>query len=33
MAKAWELDLSQGEKLVLLALCDHANDDGICYPS
>ncbi len=33
MAKAWEMTLSQGEKLVLLALCDHANDDGICYPS
>lgn len=33
MAKAWEMDLSQGEKLVLLALCDHANDDGVCYPS
>lgn len=33
MAKAWELNLSQGEKLVLLTLCDHANDDGICYPS
>ena len=33
MSKAWELDLSQGEKLVLLALCDHANDDGVCYPS
>ena len=33
MTKAWEMDLSQGEKLVLLALCDHANDDGVCYPS
>ena len=33
MSRAWELDLSQGEKLVLLALCDHANDDGVCYPS
>ena len=33
ISKAWELDLSQGEKLVLLALCDHANDDGVCYPS
>ena len=33
MSKAWDLDLSQSEKLVLLALCDHANDDGVCYPS
>lgn len=33
MAKAWEMPLSQSEKLVLLALCDHANDDGVCYPS
>ncbi len=33
MAKAWEMPLSQSEKLVLLALADHANDDGVCYPS
>lgn len=33
MTKAWEMDLPQGKKLLLLALCDHANDDGICYPS
>lgn len=33
MTKAWEIDLPQGKKLLLLALCDHANDDGVCYPS
>ena len=33
MAKAWEMDVPQGQKLVLLALCDHANDDGACFPS
>ena len=33
MAKAWELDIPTNEKMLLLALCDHANDDGICYPS
>lgn len=33
MAKAWEMDMPQGQKMVLLALCDHANDDGTCFPS
>jgi DNA-binding transcriptional ArsR family regulator len=33
MARAWEMELPQGKKLLLLALCDHANDDGVCYPS
>lgn len=33
MAKAWDMDIPQGQKFVLLALCDHANDDGVCYPS
>lgn len=26
-------DLSSAEKMVLLALADHANDEGMCYPS
>ena len=33
MSKAWEMDIPSGQKMVLLALCDHANDDGECYPS
>lgn len=33
MAWAWEqATASSGEKLVLLALADHANDDGQCWP-
>ena len=33
MSKAWEMPIPSGQKMVLLALCDHANDDGECYPS
>lgn len=30
---AWSLPLKGNEKLVLLALADHANDEGRCWPS
>jgi len=33
MTLAWKSDLPSGCKLVLLALCDNANDQGECYPS
>jgi len=33
MSSVWELDLKVGLKMVLLALSDHANDDGVCWPS
>ena len=33
MAAAWEIELPTPEKMVLLILCDHANDDGVCWPS
>lgn len=33
MTRAWDLDLPASEKLALLCLCDHANDDGQCWPS
>ena len=33
MSWAWEqATTSSGAKLVLLALADHANDDGVCWP-
>lgn len=32
MTLAWSVDLSAGDKLVLLALADCANDDGLCWP-
>lgn len=34
MAWAWKQgDLNDGEKLTLMALADHAHDDGVCWPS
>lgn len=34
MLQAWELQgLSATQKLVLLCLADHANDQGVCWPS
>ena len=33
MSIAWDMDLPMTSKMLLLALCDHANDDGVCYPS
>ena len=34
MTRVWDLELgSHTEKLVLLALADNANDDGVCWPS
>jgi hypothetical protein len=33
MSIAWDADLPLAEKAVLLCLCDHANDDGECWPS
>lgn len=32
MALVWEIDLPPGDKLVLLALADCANDEGRCWP-
>ncbi len=33
MTMAWKADLPSGPKMVLLSLCDNANDQGECYPS
>jgi len=32
MAQAWKSKYGSTAKLVLLALCDNANDQGECYP-
>ena len=33
MSKVWELNIKLSHKMVLLALADHANDDGAGWPS
>lgn len=34
MAAAWDLDIGSTEKMVLMCLCDYANDEGgNCFPS
>ena len=33
MGQVWELDLPHNAQSILLALADHADDDGYCYPS
>ncbi|KAG0188272.1 hypothetical protein DFQ28_005164 [Apophysomyces sp. BC1034] len=33
MTEAWKTALPTSRKIVLLALCDNANDQGECYPS
>lgn len=33
MAAVWESDLPATDRLVLLSLADHADDEGQCYPS
>jgi len=33
MTLAWDLEMQPTPKLVLLALCDWANDEGLCFPS
>lgn len=33
MAAAWDANVPSTEKMVLLCLCDFANDAGVCWPS
>lgn len=32
MSAVWDIDLPASDKIVLLALADNANDDGLCWP-
>tara|TARA_R100000808_G_scaffold21744_1_gene47030 strand:- start:1170 stop:1889 length:720 start_codon:yes stop_codon:yes gene_type:complete len=32
MAKVWEMDMKAVEKIILLAIADYADDDGVCWP-
>lgn len=33
MSAVWSIDLPDSQKIVLLALADNANDEGVCWPS
>ena len=33
MSRVWDMDIPQHQKLLLLALADHANDEGVCWPN
>lgn len=33
LSAAWDLEIGSTEKMVLMCLCDYANDDGNCWPS
>jgi hypothetical protein len=33
MSQVWEIQLGRSERDVLLVMADHANDDGVCWPS
>jgi hypothetical protein len=33
MTQVWKMEIATAPKMVLLALCDNANDQGECYPS
>lgn len=33
LSAAWDLDIGSTEKMVLMCLCDFANEQGICWPS
>lgn len=33
LSAAWDLDIGSTEKMVLMCLCDFANEHGICWPS
>lgn len=33
LSAAWDLSIGSTEKMVLMSLCDFANDSGVCWPS
>ncbi len=33
MAEVWQLQIESPQLIVLLAMADHADDDGVCWPS
>lgn len=33
MSQVWEIELDRGQRDVLLVMADHADDDGVCWPS
>lgn len=33
LSAAWDLDIASTEKMVLMCLCDFANEEGVCWPS
>ena len=33
LSAAWDLDIGSTEQMVLMSLCDFANDQGVCWPS
>ena len=33
LSAAWDLDIGSTEKMVLMSLCDFANENGVCWPS
>ncbi|VEB42956.1 Uncharacterised protein [Chromobacterium violaceum] len=32
MSRAWDMDIPTGQKMILIALADRANDEGECWP-
>jgi predicted transcriptional regulator len=32
MAMVWDMDMKAVDKIILLALADYADDDGVCWP-
>ena len=33
LSAVWDLEMDSTKKMVLMCLCNHANDEGVCWPS